>query len=66
MNALEIKEYLCTNEDKLIELLEHLGCINIHKRTKDEFTKELNKFYKAHSELWEICLSAQENFFRPT
>ena len=37
MNALEIKEYLCTNEDKLIELLEHLGCINIHKRTKDEF-----------------------------
>ncbi|MBM7836480.1 hypothetical protein [Clostridium sardiniense] len=32
MNALEIKDYLLNNENKLIELLEHIGLASLHKR----------------------------------
>jgi hypothetical protein len=36
LNALEIKEYLLENQDKLTELLEDIGLANIHYRTKEE------------------------------
>jgi len=36
LNAWEIKEYLLDNKDKLELLLENIGLLNIHYRTKDE------------------------------
>lgn len=36
MNALEIKEYLLSNTDKLESLLNNIGLVDIHYRTKDE------------------------------